>query len=217
MPEEGNPHVRRKRYRGTHPRHFSEKYKEHNSQDFPEDLARILARGATPAGSHRPICLAEIRAVLAPGAGETAVDATLGHGGHASALLRAIAPGGRLIGFDRDAVELAKTSARLAADVAADPKGFGSFQSVYAGFSRMREELDLLGIAGADLILADIGLSSMQIDDPERGFSFKRNGRLDMRMDRESGTSAAEWLAAVSEESLARAIATNADEESATE
>jgi 16S rRNA (cytosine1402-N4)-methyltransferase len=215
MADEGSPHVRRKRYRGTHPRHFSEKYKEHNYQDFPEDLAKVLARGATPAGSHRPICMAEILAVLAPVPGETAVDATLGHGGHASALLRAIAPGGRLIGFDQDAVELARTSARIVKALADEPGGLGSFMPVHADFSRMRECLDLQGIAGADLILADIGLSSMQIDDPERGFSFKRNGRLDMRMDRDSGPSAAQWLAAVSEESLAVAISTNADEEAA--
>lgn len=249
--EGGERHVRRKRYRGTHPRHFSEKYKEHRAAEFPKDIERILARGATPAGTHRPICVKEILAVLDPRPGETAVDATLGHGGHARAILAALAPGGRLFGFDRDAAELARTTAAMgeggggAGGVAADGGGGGwaegggggaagargggggggadrggsgaaggraSFIPVHASFSQLREVLDDAGIAGVDLVLADLGLSSMQIDDPGRGFSFKRRGPLDMRMDRSRGASAAEWLAGVGEAELARAIRDNADE-----
>jgi len=215
-------HVRRKRYRGTHPRHFSEKYKEHRSADYPEDIARILARGATPAGSHRPICVDEILSCLAPRPGETGVDATLGHGGHARALLAALSPGGRLYGFDRDAVELERT-ARLLGDEAgcggvavADGRAAAGQPAVlipvHASFADLGHVLDEAGVAGVDIVLADLGLSSMQIDDPDRGFSFKRRGPLDMRMDRGGGPSAAQWLAGVGEEELAEALRTNADE-----
>jgi 16S rRNA (cytosine1402-N4)-methyltransferase len=211
MGDEGERHVRRKRYRGSHPRLFSEKYKEQNPEDYPEGVERVLARGGTPAGSHRPICVEEILAVLAPAAGEIAVDATLGYGGHAKRILRAILPGGRLYGFDRDPIELAKTAKRLEAE--AQPSG--SFVPVHANFERLPEVLAEAGLAGADLFLADLGVSSMQIDDPERGFSFKRNGPLDMRMDPRSGVSAREYLAAVPEAALRDAIAANADMEGA--
>jgi len=217
-------HQRRKRYRGSHPRHFSEKYKEHRPEAYPEDLARILARGATPAGSHRPICVSEILACLDPRPGETGVDATLGHGGHARALLSAIAPGGRLYGFDRDAVELGRTARLLGEDFAVGAPGFGADRGggapallvpVHASFAQLDEVLEDAGVAGVDFVLADLGLSSMQIDDPERGFSFKRRGPLDMRMDRSRGPTAAQWLAAVGEARLAEALCDNADESEA--
>lgn len=218
--EGGERHERRKRYRGTHPRHFSEKYKEHRAADYPEDIARILARGATPAGSHRPICVDEILARLDPRPGETGVDATLGHGGHALALLSALAPGGRLYGFDRDADELSRTTALIGSELgrrgaARGREGLATFIPVHASFAELGEVLAEAGLGGVDLILADLGLSSMQIDDPERGFSFKRRGPLDMRMDRSKGPSAAEWLARVGEEGLAAALRHNSDEPAA--
>jgi len=209
-------HIRRKRYRGSHPRHFSEKYKEHRAEEYPEDIERILARGATPAGSHRPVCVDEILSCLAPMPGETAVDATLGHGGHALALLSALAPGGRLYGFDRDAAELSRSAALIRTELRRrekDATGEGTnFIPVCASFAELAMVLAEADVGGVDLVLADLGLSSMQIDDPERGFSFKRKGPLDMRMDRDHGPSAAEWLASVGEEALAKAIRDNADE-----
>ena len=214
-------HQRRKRYRGSHPRHFSEKYKEHRPEAYPEDIEKILARGATPAGSHRPICVKEILARLDPRSGETGVDATLGHGGHARALLAALAPGGRLYGFDRDAVELERTTRLIAEDYAVGSpvfagEGLASASAllipVHASFAQLDEVLEDAEEAGVDFVLADLGLSSMQIDDPERGFSFKRRGPLDMRMDRSHGPSAAQWLASVSESRLAEALRDNADE-----
>ncbi|HUX41077.1 MAG TPA: 16S rRNA (cytosine(1402)-N(4))-methyltransferase RsmH [Rectinemataceae bacterium] len=229
--EGGKKHERRKRYRGTHPRHFSEKYKEHRAAEYPEDIARILARGATPAGSHRPICVDEILACLDPRPGETGVDATLGHGGHARAFLSALAPGGRLYGFDRDADELSRTAALIDSELGRRGGAGGGaegaaagydtasqaaiFIPVHASFAELGEVLEEAGVGGVDFILADLGLSSMQIDDPERGFSFKRRGPLDMRMDRSRGPSAAEWLAMVGEAELARAIRDNADESEA--
>jgi 16S rRNA (cytosine1402-N4)-methyltransferase len=209
--DDKEPHVRRKRYRGSHPRSFSEKYKEQQPEKYQSDLERVLARGDTPAGSHRPICVAEILGILAPEPGETAVDATLGYGGHARQILAGIMPGGRLYGLDRDPHELARTTQRLAA------LGFGedSFTPVHANFSRLREVLDDAGLSGVDMVLADLGVSSMQIDDPERGFSWKRKGPLDMRMDPGRGISAREYLASVSEPSLRGILEANADEEQA--
>ena len=109
---------RRPRYKGTHPKKFSEKYKELNPELYTEDVEKIKLRGANPAGTHRPICVDEILEILKPKAGETALDATLGYGGHASALLKKLLPGGRLIGLDQDSIELPKTEARMR------PKGY---------------------------------------------------------------------------------------------
>ena len=146
---EGERHVRRKRYRGTHPRTFAEKYKEQHPEAYPEDIERVIARGDTPAGSHRSICVKEVLEVLIPAPGETAVDATLGYGGHAREILKAIVPGGRLYGFDRDPIELAKATKRLAS--AGVPEG--AFIPVHAVFSRMAEELEGLAPDGVDIFL----------------------------------------------------------------
>lgn len=211
MDDEEPKHVRRVRYRGSHPRSFSEKYKEHDPQKYPEDLARVLARGDTPAGSHRSIMVEEALTFLAPKPGERAVDATLGYGGHARRILEAIVPGGQLYGFDRDPIELGRTTERLA------EAGFGAgtFFPVHANFATLPSYLAQSGIGKVDLILADLGLSSMQLDDPERGFSYKRKGPLDMRMDPERGQSARAYLEQVPEDELARALMDNANEEGA--
>lgn len=204
----GGGHERRKRYRGNHPRAFSEKYKEHDPERYKDDIERILARGDTPAGSHRSIAVAEILAVLVPMPGETAVDATLGYGGHAREILASLMPGGRLYGFDRDGQELGRTETRLRA------LGYGeaSFVPVHANFSGIAAWLAASGQAGVDLFLADLGLSSMQIDDPARGFSFKRKGPLDMRMDGAKGPTARDYLAGVTEARLGAILVANADE-----
>ena len=208
MSDDEGRHLRRKRYRGSHPRSFSEKYKEQNPAAYREDVERVLARGDTPAGSHRSICLAETLEVLVPKPGDTAVDATLGYGGHAKEILTAILPGGRLFGFDLDQTELSKTARRLTADgIPAN-----AFVPVHANFARLAEVLADAGLSGVDIFLADLGLSSMQVDDPDRGFSFKRKGPLDMRMDNENGRSASKYLEAVSEPELHQALRDNADE-----
>jgi 16S rRNA (cytosine1402-N4)-methyltransferase len=210
-PEEEGRHVRRKRYRGSHPRFFSEKYKERDPEKYREDVERVLARGDTPAGSHRPICVAEILALLSPKPGEIAVDATLGHGGHAREILRAVLPGGRLYGFDADPIELARTAAAFASEGLPE----GAFVPVHANFAILCEVLADADLEGVDIFLADLGVSSMQLDDPGRGFSFKRKGPLDMRMNPDSGVSAREYLAGVSEDRLREILAANADEEGA--
>jgi 16S rRNA (cytosine1402-N4)-methyltransferase len=208
MSDDAGRHQRRKRYRGSHPRAFSEKYKELHPELYREDVERVLARGDTPAGSHRPICVAEILEVLAPKPGETAMDATLGYGGHAKEILAAILPGGRLYGFDLDPIELSKATCRLMGEGIPE----SAFVPVHANFARLAEVLSDAGLAGVDLFLADLGLSSMQIDDPDRGFSFKRKGPLDMRMDPEKGQSAREYLLTISEAALREALRANADE-----
>lgn len=154
------PHRRRPRYAGTHPRRFEDKYKEHDPQRYAETVAKVLASGKTPAGTHRSIMVAEILAVLAPQPGEVAVDCTLGYGGHAQEILARLPPGGRLLGLDVDPIELPKAEARLRA------LGFGpaTFSTQRSNFAGLPQALALAGIAGADCILADLGVSSMQLD-----------------------------------------------------
>ena len=204
---------RRTRYRGANPRHFHEKYKEHQPDRYPDDVAKVLAGGKTPAGTHRPIMAVEILEVLRPRPGEVAVDCTLGYGGHARALLAAVQPGGRLLGLDADPIELPKTEARL--------RGLGfpdeSLVARRMNFAGLPRFLADEAPEGADVLLADLGLSSMQIDDPARGFSFKTAGPLDMRMNPTRGRPASALLSELGESGLARVLAENADEPHARE
>ena len=203
------PHKRRQRYPGKNPRRFEDKYKEHGSD--AETIAKVIASGKTPAGTHRPILVAEILEVLAPKPGELAVDCTLGYGGHAQEILKRILPGGRLIGLDADPVELPKTVARLG-ELGFGPDVFTAQRSNFAGLPQI---LAAAGIAGADLIVADLGVSSMQIDDPARGFSVKFNGPLDMRMNPQRGQPASAFLQKIKPAALVELLERNADEPAA--
>jgi 16S rRNA (cytosine1402-N4)-methyltransferase len=202
------PHRRRPRYAGKNPRRFEDKYKELNPERYAGDVAKVLAAGKTPAGSHRPILVAEILAVLALQPGARVVDCTLGFGGHAREMLRSIAPGGRLVGLDVDPVELPKTTARLRG------AGWGEevFTPVRSNFAGLPKVLGELGLAGVDAVLADLGVSSMQLDDPARGFTFKTDSPLDLRLNPSRAPSAADWLARVPPDALAAALTENADE-----
>ncbi len=202
------PHRRRPRYAGKNPRRFEEKYKELNPARYAGDVAKVIASGKTPAGTHRPIMVAEILSILALQPGELAVDCTLGYGGHTSEMLPLLSPGGRLIGLDVDPIEHPKTTARLRA-AGWDEKCFTAVRSNFAGLPKVLAEL---GLAGADAILADLGVSSMQLDDPARGFTFKTDSPLDLRLNPARPPSAADWLARVSESDLAAALTDNADE-----
>ena len=202
------PHKRRPRYRGTHPRRFEEKYKEHDSHRYGEVVNKVIASGKTPAGTHRPIMVSEVLNLLAPQPGDTAVDCTLGYGGHAEEILRRIQPGGRLLGLDVDPIELSKTEARLRA-LGFGPDSFNAHRTNFAGLPKL---LARAGIDRADIILADLGLSSMQIDDPTRGFSVKHQGPLDMRMNPERGQPASVLLQNINREALATLLIENADE-----
>jgi 16S rRNA (cytosine1402-N4)-methyltransferase len=211
-PELNKP-PRRPRYRGTHPRHFSDKYKERHPEKYPETVRKVVESGKTPAGSHRPICVQEILDVLAPQPGETAVDATLGYGGHAAELLRRVLPGGRLIGLDVDPIELPRTEARLRASGLPEE----SFVPIHSNFAGLARALRARGIEGADVILADLGLSSMQIDDPTRGFSYKTAGPLDLRMNPLKGQPASVLAGRLTEEQWTELLIENADESHARE
>jgi len=202
------PHKRRKRYRGKNPRRFEDKYKEHDPACYAETVAKVIASGKTPAGTHRPIMVAEILDVLAPLPGELAVDCTLGYGGHAQEILGRLQPGGRLLGLDADPIELPRTEARLRS-FGFGPETFSAHRSNFAGLPRV---LAASGIAGADLLLADLGVSSMQLDDPSRGFSVKLDGPLDMRMNPQRGQSASALLAKIESPALATILEENADE-----
>ncbi len=210
---EDAPHRRRPRYPGRNPRRFGEKYKERDPARFPETVAKVVSSGKTPAGTHRPVLVAEVLDALRPAPGLVAVDATLGWGGHAAALLPRLLPGGRLVGLDADPVELPRTEARL--------RGLGFGEGVLtvlrSSFAGLPKALAAVGLGAVDLLLADLGVSSMQLDDPARGFTFRENGPLDMRMNPNRGLSAAQLLARVSEVRLAALLEENADERIATE
>jgi len=206
-PAPGGPHKRRPRYRGTHPRRFAERYKEQDPATYPEMEAHVRAQGRTPAGSHVPILVAEVLEALAPESGDVAADLTLGYGGHARTLLARLGPTGRLLAVDHDEPTLHATRARLEAEGLATPT---SFHAVHYG--ALADVLAREGLDGCDVVLADLGLSSMQIDDPARGFSYRHEGPLDMRMDRRRSRDAAACLAAISETDLAAALKENADE-----
>ncbi|RYZ76009.1 MAG: 16S rRNA (cytosine(1402)-N(4))-methyltransferase, partial [Proteobacteria bacterium] len=203
---------RRVRYKGSHPRNFKEKYKERSND--PEMIAKIIAKGGTPAGTHRPIMVDEILEFLDPKPGQILVDATLGFGGHSTEILKRLQDPkgenhGHLISFDRDPIESAKTEARIR------EQGFApdSFTLVRSNYSEITERLKALGVYGkVDGVLADLGLSSMQIDDPARGFTFKTEGPLDLRMDPSTGEPAYTLLATTNEQQLTQWLELNSDE-----
>jgi 16S rRNA (cytosine1402-N4)-methyltransferase len=197
---------RRPRYAGTHPRYFHEKYKEQAQN--PETLRKVLAAGKTPAGMHRPIMVEDVLRVLEPKPGQIALDATLGYGGHASEILKRILPDGKLIGIDADPIELPKTEARLRAS-GIPPEALVVRNINFAGVAKVLAEMELEGV---DLLLADLGVSSMQLDDPARGLSFKIDAPLDLRMNPNKGASAVELLRRIDHSALVRLLVDNADE-----
>ena len=208
----GSPHKRRVRYKGTHPRALSEKYKEHDPEHYAADVQKVIARGATPAGGHRSIMVAEVIAALSPAPGQIAIDATLGHGGHSMELLKALVPGGRLYGLDRDPAEISRTEA-LIRHSGYDQSAFIAIHMNFADMASLLTNGFPDGYSGGvDMILADLGVSSMQIDDPARGFAFKFDGPLDMRMDPGSGQSAADLLNSADEADIRMLLENFSDE-----
>jgi 16S rRNA (cytosine1402-N4)-methyltransferase len=208
-PDAPEPHKRRIRYKGKNPRRFEDKYKELNPAQHAETIAKVRASGKTPAGQHVPIMLGEIMEVLAPQPGDRAVDCTLGYGGHATALLKAVQPGGCLMALDQDPIEIAKTEARMRA-LGLPQDSLIVKRTNFAGLRHVLTEVGWTD--GADVILADLGVSSMQIDNPARGFTFKHEGPLDMRMNPHKGASAGEMLRKLNGAQLAGLLAENADE-----
>jgi len=204
---------RRPRYAGKNPRRFEDKYKEHAPERYAADVDKVLASGKTPAGMHRPIMVSEILEILNPQPGEVAVDCTLGYGGHAQQILSRTQPGGRLLGLDADPLELPKTEARLRA-LGFPPESLTVHRMNFAGLPQL---LSRESPEGADVILADLGVSSMQIDNPARGFTFKAEGPLDLRMNPGRGQPASTLLAAITAPKLEQLLVENADEPHAAE
>lgn len=199
-------HKRRPHYSGKYPRRFEEKYKELQPEKYGSEIEHVIAKGNTPAGMHIPIMVQEILEVLAIKPGERGFDATLGYGGHTRAMLEALHGQGHLISGDIDPIESAKTEARLR------EAGFSSelWELRNMNFCQIDELAAEVG--PFDFILADLGVSSMQIDNPERGFSFKAEGPLDLRLNPEAGMTAAQRLQEVGREELIGMLRENADE-----
>ncbi len=199
-------HKRRVRYSGKYPKKFEEKYKEQNPEKYAETVAHVIEKGSTPAGMHISIMVKEILDFLQIQKGQRGLDATLGYGGHTSAMLNCLQGEGHIYGLDVDPIESAKTRERLLA------KGYGPelVTVKLINFAYIDEVAREAGLF--DFVLADLGVSSMQIDNPERGFSYKVDGPLDLRMNPEKGDSAAERLKQVSKEELIGMLRENADE-----
>ena len=198
-------HKRRVRYKGTHPRAFREKYKELDPEKYGADVEKIIQSGKTPAGMHIPIMVNEILEVLDIQPGQVGYDATLGYGGHTRKMLEKLEGRGHLYATDVDPIESEKTRKRLEA------AGYGPDILTI----RRMNFADLDQVAPGekfDFVLADLGVSSMQIDNPERGFTFKYDGPLDLRLDPTSGMSAAERLRELDEEELTAMLVENSDE-----
>ncbi len=206
MEEEKPNHIRRERYKGTHPKAFKEKYKEQQPELYSEDVAKVMEQGRTPAGMHRPICVDEILEILNIAPGETGMDATLGYGGHTLEILKRISDGGRLFATDVDSIELPRTEERLK-DLGFGPEVLTVMMMNFSGIDQVFFEAGPL-----DFVLADLGVSSMQIDNPDRGFSFKVEGPLDLRLNPNSGKSAAALLKNISQDRLDEILEENADE-----
>lgn len=204
---EQNPpmHRRRQRYSGTHPKTFQQKYKEHNLAAHPELRDKLRAKGKTPAGSHIPVLFHEVFEFLNPKPGEIVADCTLGYGGHAREFMKRIGATGKLIGFDVDGSELERTKKRL--------ENLGTPISFYhSNFAGIANALKKEKIEGFDIIFADLGVSSMQIDNPERGISYKNEGPLDMRMDHRLKQTGSDLINSLPEEKIAQALWEYSDE-----
>ncbi|MEK6555672.1 MAG: 16S rRNA (cytosine(1402)-N(4))-methyltransferase RsmH [Bdellovibrionota bacterium] len=211
LPPDAPKPKRRVRYSGTHPKKFSEKYKELDPEKYKAEADKVKARGTTPVGTHRPICVKEIIEILKPSLGETALDATLGYGGHATEIIKLIGPQGRLIGIDQDSVERTKTTQRFLALGITEPV----LHIAPINFSGARKYFTDHRIEPVDMILADLGISSMQLDDPTRGFSYKIDAPLDLRMNNQSGETAADLVQRISESDLTDILFDYADEKRA--
>lgn len=211
MEQQEQTHKRRVRYSGRYPKKFEEKYKEHNPEKYADTISHVINKGSTPAGMHISICVEEILNFLQIKPGQQGLDATLGYGGHSSRMLACLQGQGHLYGLDVDPIESAKTKERLAA------MGYGEdIMTVrLMNFANMDELAEEVG--RFDFVLADLGVSSMQIDNPERGFSYKVDGPLDLRMNPLKGDSAADLLRKVKAQDLKSMLIDNSDEPYAAE
>ena len=203
---EEKQHKRRVRYSGTHPRTYKEKYKEHQPEKYADTISKVISKGSTPAGMHISIMVEEILDFLDIKPGQQGLDATLGYGGHTKEMLKCLNGKGHIYGLDVDPIESAKTKERL------EKQGFGE-DILTVKLMNFKDIDKVAEEAGKfDFILADLGVSSMQIDNPDRGFSYKVEGPLDLRLNPQKGISAAERIRNISGEELTGMLIENADE-----
>ena len=205
------PHKRRVRYSGTHPRKFSEKYKELNPEKYQDTIERVISKGSTPAGMHISICVQEILTFLQIKPGMKGLDATLGYGGHSRKMLEALQGRGHLYALDVDPIEIVKTTKRLR-EAGFSEEIFTPISENFANVDRVAEQY-----GSFDFLLADLGVSSMQIDNPERGFSYKQEGPLDLRLNPQNGEPASERLQKMNREEIEGLLIDNSDEPYAAE
>lgn len=207
MENQEKVHKRRVRYSGTHPRSYKEKYKEHQPEKYADTIEKVIKKGSTPAGMHISIMVKEILDFLQIKPGMVGLDATLGYGGHTKEMLKCLEGQGHIYGLDVDPIESVRTKERLA------DQGFG--EDILTVRLQNFADIDLVSKETGkkfDFILADLGVSSMQIDNPERGFSYKAEGPLDLRLNPRKGISAAERLKEVNFEELVGMLVENSDE-----
>lgn len=204
---ENKTHKRRVRYKGTHPKDFKEKYKELNPEKYPETVAKVIQKGGTPVGMHLSIMVQEILDFLQIQPGQIGLDATLGYGGHTKEMLNCLKSKGHIYALDVDPIEINKTKERLQR-YGYGPEILTIIQKNFANIDQVSKETGCL----FDFVLADLGVSSMQIDNPERGFTFKKEGPLDLRLNPEQGISAAERLKTMDQEELQGMLYENSDE-----
>lgn len=206
MDNQEKTHKRRVRYKGTHPRSYKEKYKELQPEKYPDTVEKVIKKGSTPVGMHISICVKEILEFLQIKPSETGLDATLGYGGHTLEMLKCLNSEGHMYALDVDPIELVKTRERL--------KDLGYGEDILTIEQLNFADIDQIAakVGKFDFILADLGVSSMQIDNPERGFTYKKDGPLDLRLNPEKGISAATRLKNVKQEELQGMLIENADE-----
>lgn len=215
-------HKRRKRYSGTHPRRFEEKYKEQNPEKYGDTVAKVISKGSTPAGMHISIMVKEVLDVLKIQPGEIGLDATLGYGGHSTKMLECLTgknsiyseksfseediAKGHLYSLDVDPIEIVKTKKRL------NEAGFGD--EIFTPISENFANIDVVSKEHGpfNFVMADLGVSSMQIDNPERGFSYKLEGPLDLRLNPEKGVPAWERLKDMNRDEVIGMLVENSDE-----
>lgn len=202
-------HQRRIRYKGTHPKTYKEKYKELQPEKYGDTVKKVMEKGSTPAGMHRSICVNEILDFLQITPGQIGLDATLGYGGHTLEMLKCLKSEGHLYATDVDPIELPRTKERL------EKLGYGPeiLTIKHLNFSNIDEVA--LESGPLNFVMADLGVSSMQIDNPDRGFSFKSDGPLDLRLNPNKGQSAAELLKTLTQGELEGMLLENADEPNA--
>lgn len=206
MEQEERKHQRRVRYRGTHPKRYEEKYKELQPEKYPETVAKVIQKGSTPVGMHIPIMVNEILDFLQIQPGQTGLDATLGYGGHTGRMLERLESKGHIYALDVDSIEMEKTRKRL------ENKGYGPEILTIRKLNFANIDQIVRESGPLDFVLADLGVSSMQIDNPSRGFSFKKEGPLDLRLDPLKGEPASERLKGLTREELTGMLIENSDE-----